>query len=123
MEEHRATWKKTLLLTDDRCLNHAGFKSYQNVYLRQNQKKEQPENAERLIVLTNEKNGVLTVAEEFVSDRAYKVRNSVRQAPHGDIFRVHDYNYLKKVIKMSKKLKMIDMLGANSEIMRFGKID
>ena len=69
--------------------------------MRQNQKKEQPENAERLIVLTNEKNGVLIAAEEFANDRAYEVKNIVRQAAHGDIFRVHDYNYLTKVIKLS----------------------
>ena len=61
---------------------------------------------------------MLTVAEEFVNDRAYEVRNSVRQAPHGDIFRVHDYNYLQNVIKMSKELKL---MGANNHIVRFGK--
>ena len=59
------------------------------------------------MVLTNSTNGVLTVAEEFDQDPAYLIKTSAREAALADVFKVHDYNYLMKVIKISKKLKLL----------------
>ncbi len=61
-------------------------------------KDSQPENAERLMVLTDKKRGVLTAAEDLIENRGYIVRRSAKMAPLADILRVHDYNYLMKVI-------------------------
>lgn len=55
----------TLIITDQRCLKHAGFPNYANVIDRVSQKNQQPENAERLMVLIDSKTGVLTQANEF----------------------------------------------------------
>ena len=35
---HRKSTKKTLLITDERCLEHAAFDSYHNISRRQKQK-------------------------------------------------------------------------------------
>ena len=56
----QAPKKRTLLITDPRCLEHAGFDKYHNVARRKAQKEEQPENAERLMVLIDSDHGVLT---------------------------------------------------------------
>ena len=48
------------MITDERCLLHAGFDNYSNVARRKNHKDEQPENAERLMILIDESKGVLT---------------------------------------------------------------
>jgi hypothetical protein len=48
------------MITDPRCLEHAGFDKYHNVIRRKAQKEEQPENAERLMVLIDSDHGVLT---------------------------------------------------------------
>ncbi len=53
------------MITDERCLNHAGFDKYHNVQHRQRHKDEQPENAERLMILINQDQGVLTESTEF----------------------------------------------------------
>lgn len=52
--------RKTLLLTDERCLDHAGFDQYHNTVKRAQQKDDQPENAERLMVLIDKDRGTLT---------------------------------------------------------------
>ena len=52
--------KKTFVITDQYCLNHAGFINYQNVHERVGQKDFQPENAERLMVLIDKNKGMLT---------------------------------------------------------------
>lgn len=57
--------KKTFIVTDRLCLQHAGFQNYANVQERVAQKDEQPENAERLMVLIEGNTGALTRAKEF----------------------------------------------------------
>lgn len=52
-------------MTDCRMLNHAGFDNYQAVVKRAAHKIEQPENAERLMVLIDNESGVLTTCSEF----------------------------------------------------------
>lgn len=97
--------KKTLLITDPRCLEHAGFDKYHNVARRKVQKEEQPENAERLMVLIDSDHGVLTQNQDFLDD-SYLVQTNAKPASLGDIYRVHDYNYLMKVQQLSSKLKL-----------------
>ena len=53
-------YRKTVVITDNRCLEHAGFDNYKNIVKRVKHKEEQPENAERLIVLIDQDRGVLT---------------------------------------------------------------
>ena len=50
------------------------------------------------MVLIDKDRGTLTAAEEFIQDPGFEVKRSAKPAPYGDIFRVHDYNYLMKVI-------------------------
>lgn len=57
---------KTLVVTDERCIDHAGFENYSNIIKRVRQKDEQPENAERLMVLIDKDHGVLTAMDEFI---------------------------------------------------------
>jgi hypothetical protein len=61
------------MITDDRYLHHAGFDNYTNVVKRKNHKDEQPENAERLIILINKDTGILTESEIFVNNECYTV--------------------------------------------------
>lgn len=70
-ELFEASQQPTLVITDKRCLKHAGFDNYQNVLKRVRHKDEQPENAERLLVLLNEELGALTQREEFISQKNY----------------------------------------------------
>ena len=42
---------------------------------------------------------------EFIDNPRYKVQSEAKPVPLGDVFRVHDYNYLMKVIELSEKLK------------------
>lgn len=84
------------MITDPRCLEHAGFDKYHNVARRKSQKEEQPENAERLMVLIDSDHGVLTKNQDFLDD-SYLVQTTAKPASLADIYRVHDYNYLMKV--------------------------
>lgn len=61
------------MITDERFLLHAGFDNYSNTQKRKNHKDEQPENAERLMVLIDHERGTLTAAEEFNNNERYVV--------------------------------------------------
>lgn len=71
------------------------------------------------MILIDKERGVLTQAEELVKNQqyGYKIQNGAKKASHSDVFRVHDYNYLMKVLQMSKKLQLSD----SKELLRFGK--
>ncbi len=60
-----------MVITDKNCLSHAGFENYKNVLKRVRHKGEQPENAERLMVLISEDKGVLTKQEDFLLHKNY----------------------------------------------------
>ena len=62
---------------------------------RVNQKNNQPENAERLMVLIDQDKGILTKADEF--REAYLQEVSI-PAKKADILKVHDFRYTKHVI-------------------------
>ncbi len=109
--------KRTLLITDERCLQHAGFDNYHNIVKRKHHKDEQPENAERLMILIDENKGVLTKADEFTQNPSYVIKKEAKPVAIGDLYRVHDYNYLMRVIEIASKLKGT----ANKAIARYGK--
>ena len=48
------------------------------------------------MVLIDSDHGVLTQNQEFLDD-SYLVQTKAKPASLGDIYRVHDYNYLMKV--------------------------
>ena len=60
------------------------------------------------MVLINEASGVLTGSREFAEDPRYKVVQEAKKVALADVFRVHDFNYLMKVIQISKKLESAD---------------
>lgn len=66
------------------------------------QRDQQPENADRLNVLTDSQNGLLTTCTEFTELSNLQLQESSEEAQIGDIFRVHDFNYILKVIKHMK---------------------
>ena len=70
------------------------------------------------MILIDKDRGTLTQSEEFVerSNGSYIVQNKAQQAPLADVFRVHDYNYLMKVLEMTNKLDFTD----NKILMRYG---
>ena len=118
MSDLQATKPGTILITDDRCLQHTGFDKYHNVAKSQQQKEEQPENAERLMVLIDKERGVLTQASEFLQSERYSVQRQAKQAALADVYRVHDYNYLMKVLQLANKLSLMD----NKMLARYGKL-
>lgn len=58
------------------------------------------------MVLINKEKGVLTAQDEFVKHPGLMIKRRTTQVKLGDVFRVHDYNYLMKVIDLCEnKLK------------------
>lgn len=58
------------------------------------------------MVLIDQEKGTLTQADDFIMDPGYGIQIGSKDAPYGDIFRVHDYNYLMKIIKLTEYLKL-----------------
>lgn len=83
---------KTVMITDDRCLSHAGFDNYKNILKRVRHKDDQPENAERLMVLIDNNKGVLTCRDEFVGNEVksqglFEVVKKTTEASISDVLR------------------------------------
>lgn len=58
------------------------------------------------MVLIDKDKGVLTAVDEFAQSPEFTMKQVVQEATHADVFRVHDYNYLMKVIDLCEsKLK------------------
>ncbi len=53
------------------------------------------------MVLIDDERGVLTGCESFTSNSRYQIKDTVKHARISDVLKVHDYNYLKKVIDIS----------------------
>ena len=72
------------------------------------------------MILIDKDRGVLTQAEEFLegSAGAYVIQNEAKKASLSEVFRVHDYNYLMKVLEMTHKLDLTD----NKILSRFGRL-
>lgn len=65
----------------------------------------QPENSDRLAVLVDPEIGVFTTCSEFTElCEGLHIQDSVKEACVGDIFKVHDFNYIMKVIEQVKQL-------------------
>ena len=100
--------KKTLVITDQFLLKHAGFYNYANIQERVLQKNGQPENAERLMVLIDKDKGVLTKSDEFLKNDDYILREVSAPAKLADILKVHDYRYIKDLMKKCQALEEND---------------
>jgi len=85
------------VITDQYCLQHAGFFNYPNVKERVFQKENQPENAERLMVLIDKAKGVLTKAQTLTNQPNYFLKETSTEAKLADILRIHDFRYIKNV--------------------------
>ena len=107
------------MISDDRCLQHVGFDNYANTKKRSEWKNDIPENAERLMVLIDKEKGTLTSAEGLIQYPGYKVQKGTKPVELGDVYRVHDHNYLRKVIELTNKLRLI---GDTAAIARYGKL-
>jgi hypothetical protein len=68
---------KTLVVTDERMLRHAPFSNYSHCGKRVFEKNDQPENAERLMVLTDSKRGVLAASKLFRDNPSYQLVTEV----------------------------------------------
>lgn len=106
------------MITDERCLEHAGFENYANSGKRVRHKENQPENAERLMILINKDKGVLSASDEFANNQALQLIRVARKTMLGDVFRVHDYNYMMKIIELCEN-KLKDT--RNEYIQKYGK--
>ena len=69
------------------------------------------------MVLIDKDRGVLTQSSEFLQSKRYTVQKQAKPAALADVYRVHDYNYLMKVLQISNKLKDSD----NKIQTRYGK--
>lgn len=57
------------------------------------------------MILIDSNKGVLTESDEFKQSSSYVIQKEAQEVKVGDIYRVHDYNYLMKVMEISKKLQ------------------
>jgi hypothetical protein len=74
----------------------------------------QPENPDRLSVLVDGQSGIFTTCTEFVDNcEGLKIRDAAQEAPIADIFKVHDFNYIMKVIQHVKT-----MSGSKNRVIR-----
>jgi hypothetical protein len=56
------------------------------------------------MVLIDSGKGVLTQSDDLIQNPRYKVKDKVAPVKISDVLRVHDYNYLMKVINISDAL-------------------
>lgn len=89
--------QKTLVITDKICLEHAGFSNYANVKERVMQKDNQPENAERLMVLIDPSKGVLTKSSILNRLANFTLVETSTEAAISDVLRIHDLRYIRQV--------------------------
>ncbi len=96
----------TLLITDYRCLDHAPFLKPQIFTKKCEQRDNQPENADRLAVLVDKENGVFTCCTEFTEGlEGLVIRDKAEEVCVADIFKVHDFNYILKIVKHMKRFE------------------
>ena len=107
MEDNAAATQKTLVITDYRCIEHADFPYKRNIKEKVLQRDKQPENSDRLSFLVDEKTGLLTNGIEFSQKRkpSLILKSCVdERAKIADILKIHDFNYIQKVMEDIAKL-------------------
>lgn len=72
------------------------------------------------MVLIDKEKGVLTQLTEFLTDSNYEVQAVAKPVAMSDILRVHEYRYIKNVIK---KCQELDYLQQSHEELVIGKYD
>ena len=75
------------------------------------QKESQPENAERLMVLIDKDKGVLTKSEELMANENYCLREVSQPVALADILKVHDYRYIRDIMRKCRALESNDDEG------------
>jgi hypothetical protein len=70
------------------------------------------------MVLTDPNRGVLTASKLFRDNPSYKLVTEVSKVDIVHVLKVHDYNYLRKVIEQAKSLEFTNPTG----IVKLGKI-
>lgn len=87
-------------------MQHAPFLKSQILSKKCEQRDHQPENSDRLAVLVDPEIGVFTTCAEFTDNcEGLSVKDSVKEACIADIFKVHDFNYIIKIIEYVKKFQ------------------
>lgn len=93
-------------MTDYRCLDHAPFLKPQIFAKKCEQRDHQPENPDRLSVLVDKEIGVFTSCTEFTEGlEGLVIRDKADEACVADIFKIHDFNYILKILKHIKKFE------------------
>lgn len=107
IEQSSSSLQKTLVITDYRCVEHADFIYKRNIKEKVAQRNNQPENSDRLSLLVDEKIGLLTNGKEFKSpNSSVNINNHVSErAKIADILKIHDFNYIQKVMEEIAKLQ------------------
>lgn len=95
---------RTLVITDSRCKEHADFPLKKNIREKAIQRQNQPENSDRLALLIDEAKGLLTCGREFATPRLVLKRSVDERARIADILKIHDFNYIQKVMESIAKL-------------------
>lgn len=72
------------------------------------------------MVLIDEEKGVLTAMDEFKYNNKIDVMEGSEEVAAADVFRIHDYNYLMKIIELSEN-KLKD--SENAVTIRYGNIN
>lgn len=116
----RISTQSTLFVTDYRCLDHADFINGQHLVHRIKQREMQPENSDRLRMLVDKQKGVFTRSKEFVENKysSLVLQDASSTSKFVDILKVHDFNYIQKVISNVQRLqgtgnKRIETLDQN----------
>ena len=98
----------TYVFTDERCIAHADFPK-KNMKAKVLQREGQPENSDRLTLLTHPQIGLLAAGSEFQDQsQCIEIQHKSSQAKIVDVLKIHDNHYIQKVHKHIDKLTCTD---------------
>ena len=122
IEDGAASSRKTLIVTDYRCIEHADFPYKRNIKEKVALRERQPENSDRLALLVDSQTGLLSTGVEFSEKLKQTVvfKDKVDEAAKiADILKIHDFNYIQKVMEDVAKLR-----GTNNKVISvFDNVD
>mmetsp|Transcript_25459 Transcript_25459/g.44294 ORF Transcript_25459/g.44294 Transcript_25459/m.44294 type:complete len:698 (-) Transcript_25459:62-2155(-) len=106
--------KRTILLTHELCFEHAALPEeirldYDEIIAQQRVQVEVPH---RLEVILG-KNGALST--DYFSQRLY-LSSDFPEAPIADVLKVHDYNYIRRLLKVTSQLEGLEHLDRDTVI-------